>query len=283
LRKQVPCFVEGYRGILSHIMFNHQIKNVLLTHGILISQVTSEREVKEFLSKVAPYATDKTLIRVGGDEDGGYLIPNDLQGVDYCFSPGVGKTAKFENDLASRGIRSFLADYSVEGPPVQSDMFRFDKKFLGVTNEEMFMTLQVWIEKSLPNSSQDLILQMDIEGNEYEVILDTPKTVWERFRIVVVEFHGLQNIFNQYGIKFISYCFCKLLSSFDIVHIHPNNILPPAKRSGCEIPNVMEITFLRKDRVQRRERSTVFPHPLDRPNLPHKPDVILHPCWYKGD
>jgi len=262
-------------------MLNHYIKNFLLQYGFLVSQVAKDSEIKQLLANLAPYETDKKLIRIGGDADGGYLIPDDLEGIDYCFSPGVAKTARFEGHLASQGIRSFLADYSVDGPPIESDMFHFEKRHLSAANDEMFMTLQTWVEKSLPNDVQDLILQMDIEGNEYEVILDTPTRVWDRFRIVVIEFHGLQNIFNQYGIKFISYCFTKLLSRFYIVHIHPNNILPPVSRNGLEIPNVMEITFLRRDRVQWCKRSAVFPHPLDQPNLADKPNLVLPPCWYR--
>jgi hypothetical protein len=145
----------------------------------------------------------------------------------------------------------------------------------------MFMTLESWVEKSLPNYTQDLILQMDIEGGEYDVILETPVSIWKMFRILVIEFHGLHTIFNQYGIRFIGYCFNKLLNSFDIVHIHPNNIQLPLKRKGLAIPGVMEITFLRKDRPQWRKRSSVFPHPLDDPNIVGKPNVVLPECWYR--
>jgi len=43
-----------------------------------------------------PYTTDKELIRLGAEKDGGYLIPNDLAGIEACFSPGVGNEFNFE-------------------------------------------------------------------------------------------------------------------------------------------------------------------------------------------
>ena len=262
-------------------MLYYPARTFLLHRGFLLSPGSNDREIKELLADLAPYKTDKELIRIGGDADGGYLIPNDLQGIQYCFSPGVAEKSTFESDLASRGISSFLADYSVDEPPIKSDMFHFTKKHLGAVNNDKFMTLQEWIESSVSTNAKDFILQMDIEGREYEVILDTPTSVWERFRIVVIEFHDLQDIFSESGIKFIGHCFLKLLSSFRVVHIHPNNTLPMASsRNGLEVPSIMEITFLRRDRVRASQRSELFPHPLDQPNCADAPDMVLPACWY---
>jgi len=262
-------------------MLYYPTRTFLLQRGFLLSPGSNDIEIKELLTDLVPYKTDKELIRIGGDADGGYLIPNDLEGVRYCFSPGVADRSTFELDLASRGIRSFLADYSVDEPPIKSDMFHFTKKHLGALNNAKFTTLQKWIENSVSRDTKDFILQMDIEGGEYEVILDTPTSVWERFRIVVVEFHDLQDIFSQSGIKFIGHCFLKLLLSFRVVHIHPNNTLPIAGRNGLQVPSILEITFLRRDRVRSSERCEVFPHPLDQPNCADGPDIVLPDCWFR--
>src|SRR5207249_757541 len=145
--------------------------------GYFVSSTSIDNDVRQFLRMLAPYETDKELVRIGGPGDGGYLVPDDLRGIEYCFSPGVAKTAQFESELALRGVRSFLADHSVDGPPVQSQMFHFTKKYLGATNDDTFMTLESWMEASLPSYKGDLILQMDIEGSEYDVIAATPASV----------------------------------------------------------------------------------------------------------
>jgi hypothetical protein len=119
------------------------IKDHLLENGVYIASSTPYPSLVSFLSSLKPVETNHELIRVGGDGDGGYLIPNDLTGIDACFSPGVAATSDFENDLAARGVRCFLADFSVDGPPVDNPLFDFEKKYIGVDDDETFITLVV--------------------------------------------------------------------------------------------------------------------------------------------
>jgi hypothetical protein len=263
-------------------MLAHAVRNVLLNLGYFVSAASSDDEVRKVLRSLRPCATDKPLIRIGEATDGGYLVPDDLEGINYCFSPGVAQTAAFESELAARGIRSFLADYSVDAPPFESDMFHFEKKFLGSVNDSTFMTLEAWVGRSLPNYPGDLILQMDIEGSEYEVLMEAPEAILRKFRILIVEFHGLHAMFNDFGLKLIRFCLQKILRDFEVVHLHPNNVATPVRRGGLEIPSVIEMTFLRKDRIRWRKESAAFPHPLDRPNVPGKPDLVVPDSWYRS-
>ena len=84
------------------------------------------------------------MIRIGAGGDGGYLIPDDLDGIEYCFSPGVNTTAAFEEELAARNIGSFLADHSVSAPPLVRPEFVFDQKYIGATNSDTCMTTACW-------------------------------------------------------------------------------------------------------------------------------------------
>ena len=90
------------------------------------------------------------LVRIGGDADGGYLIPDIFDGVEYCFSPGVADTADFEGELSRRyGIKSFMVDGSVAAAPFADDNFHFTKKFLGVRTAGDFITLSDWMDSTL--------------------------------------------------------------------------------------------------------------------------------------
>ena len=55
------------------------------------------------------------FVRLGGPHDGGYLIPDDLDGIVACFSPGVDQTSAFERDCLDRGMALYLSDASVTG------------------------------------------------------------------------------------------------------------------------------------------------------------------------
>jgi hypothetical protein len=220
---------------------------------------------------------------MGSERDGGYLLPNDLDGIEYCFSPGVNVVADFENQLADRGIRSFMADYSVESPPIMRPEFTFDRMFLGAADHDHFFTLQTWKEKYLKDYKGDLLLQMDIEGAEYEVILSTPTSLLDQFRIIVIEFHGLDRLFDEFVFHRLAASFDKLLVSFAVAHIHPNNIGVVARKSGIEIPDSMEFTFLNKKRVRHATPRASFPHKLDAQNSATGRPVDLPRCWYAED
>ena len=122
---------------------------------------------------------------------------------------------------------------------------------------------------------------MDIEGSEYEVIMDTSNDLLKKFRIIVIEFHGFDRIFNPIGFQLITNCIYKLLKNFEIAHIHPNNIQKSVKYKKYEVPPLLEFTFIRKDRVSYSEPETSFPHFLDRPNVASIPDIVL-PKNFRG-
>jgi hypothetical protein len=120
---------------------------------------------------------------------------------------------------------------------------------------------------------------MDIEGAEYRVIAVASETTLSRFRIMVIEFHGLRRLRSPARFRRISSVFRKLLKNHRVVHIHPNNCCKPVKLGALEIPDVLEFTFYRSDRDVFDYRPLQFPHPLDATNVPDKPPVVLPKCW----
>jgi len=54
-----------------------------------------------------------------------------------------------------------------------------------------------WVATAPISEDSDLMLQMDIEGYEYETFLSMSDKLLSRFRIIVVEFHSLQMLFSQ--------------------------------------------------------------------------------------
>mgnify|MGYP003639845244 CR=1 FL=1 len=258
------------------------IKQIYLSSGKFYSNATADEDLKHFILKNRPRSVGKELIRIGGRGDGGYLIPNDLDGISACFSPGVAASSTFEEELADKyGIKSFMADYSVDHPPISHDLFHFEKKFLGNVNDDKFMRLEDWVNKNVSeNDSSDLLLQMDIEGAEYQILVDTPRNTLNKFRIIAVEFHLLDTIFNKSAFIMMDAIFDKLNQNYTIAHIHPNNSRPILKKGSVEIPELLEITFLRNDRVLNDGKQLTFPHPLDDQCVEKRPPRHLPKCWW---
>lgn len=259
------------------------IKGPLARRSVYIDRMVEPQQLLELIRKLRPQKTKFGLIRIGGKDDGGYLLPDDLDGIAACFSPGVAGTATFEIDLLQKkGINSHLADYEVNEPPMNFKASSFTKKFVGTVNSEIFMTLDKWVcdQKDL-GKDKDLMLQMDIEGWEYPTLLNVNEDILKRFRILVLEIHDIESWGHPQFYRIVDAFFARLLKDFHVVHNHPNNFCGSINMGGIEAPRVIELTLLRKDRSAALGYCDVFPHPLDAPNVQSYKDIHLPEVWYK--
>lgn len=249
-----------------------------------VSPTTEPTELLGLLERLHPVMTEHDLRRLGPLGDGGYLVPDDLDGITACFSPGVGELSGFELDCVELGMRAHLADASVDAPQFADDRLDFIPKFVRAVPDADSITLDHWVSAAEPERADDLLLQIDIEGDEWGVFLDAPSTVLDRFRIIVAEFHDLERLFLADSFPFLALAFEKLLQTHTCVHIHPNNCRRPSTKGGITIPNVVEFTFLRNDRFDpsRVTYATQFPHPLDADNLEVLESVTLPRSMFRS-
>lgn len=188
------------------------------------------------------------LVRVGGAGDGGYWLPNDFHGVSAVFSPGVGTLSNFELFFARLGITVFMVDHTVKDPPIQHELFHFDRLRLGRRSvEDESLSLVDWVKHNAPDG--DLILQIDIEGSEYEVLLTTSEDILSRFRIIVLELHDITSIATRTGKALVASLLHKLRQSHVVVVSEENPSCRHLYSNGLTIPNCVEVTLWRKDRV----------------------------------
>ncbi len=258
------------------------IKRTILNSGFVIHSAASAHKALSAIRRYHPVQTNSDLIRVGGRHDGGYLLPDDLEGVVACFSPGVALTATFEEDMIARGIPCYLADASVEAAPIASPLIRFRKKFIGPSTTGDYITIQDWINEEIGDAPGDLMLQMDIEGHEYAALLSTPREILKRFRIIVLELHYIDRAADEFGETIIWPALDRLTHDFHVVHLHPNNHTRGLTVEGTELPRYLEMTLYRKDRSPAVGYVSEFPHPLDEDCVPTKQSVVLGPGWYRS-
>ena len=236
-------------------------------------------EIVDFVKSLVPCQINHELIRLGGPNDGGYLVPDQLDGIEACFSPGVAAQTEFERDCLKRGIAIHMADASVDDPHLdgQDVPTSFEKKFLGSSTQEEFIRLDDWVHSKCPGTS-DLMLQMDIEGSEYEVLHSMSDSLLERMRIMVIEFHGLNDVWFGGG-RFIMSSIRKIAASHRVVHVHPNNADPVYQWFNVQIPNSLEVTFMRKSSCSKVGGRAELPHHLDEPCLGGRPEIVLENPW----
>lgn len=263
---------------------NRPVRDVLIRllggAGYHVADRTALEDVRRIVRALRPIDGGRKLVRLGPGGDGGYLVPDDLAGIEYAFSPGVSNESGFETDLAARGMQVFLADHSVDGPAEPNAKFTFVKKNVGAFSDETCTTLAAWKDAAIPGYGGDLLLQMDIEGGEYETLLAAESALLAQFRIMVIEFHYVHELLNRRFYEIASRTFEKLLKTHSVVHLHPNNCCGSVKSGDLELPRIAELTWHRNDRLRQRTPRRDFPHPLDRDNT-RKKTLVLPPCWYE--
>jgi len=247
--------------------------------------------LSEKIEILRPKPSPAPLIRIGGKRDGAYLLPDDLENIKACFSPGVANRKNFEDELMDRfGIPSHMCDYSSDLGEFKTELRSgqtFLKKWLDVDGGEHSISLEDWVSELAPSPGDDLILQMDIEGAEYRNLLQTPDAVLRRFRIMCIELHSLKDHIRPDDFDRELGPFLQRIDKYFIcVHAHPNNCCGDFQLtdSNLNLPVVHELTFLRRDRWQGISETDCYPPMLPHPqdieyNVRSNPPVFLNEHW----
>jgi len=238
---------------------------------------THTSEIRWLLNNLIPRCSGYNYLRLGNNGDGGYVLPNDLEGIVSCFSPGVNKQIDFELDLLEKfGVASHLCDESRKRPLIP-DVFTFDDFWLADENRVGFSTLCDWVNKYADRDAGDLALQMDIEGAEWQVLASTPDSLLKQFRIVIVEVHTVSKITSWRRFRNeVRPFFSKLLKGHYVAYLHANNSMTSTSVGSLIIPEILEITFHRRDRIREKPRPLHIPTCLDYDSVQDRPSVEFY-------
>ena len=238
------------------------------------------------------------LVRLGKDNDGGYLVGrNSIFNANALVSFGIHDDCSFEKDFKNlNNARVLCFDYAVDDKFwfkkfrkalrkffkgetwllkefffnvynhnnffKKNDCFFYKKKIVG-KKESSLLSGEINISKIIKNFDlkPNFFLKIDIEGSEYEILNDIILCS-SYLNALVIEFHdvhlNLDSITN-----FIDSVNLKL------IHIHPNNTI----NYKNNIPPVLELSFEREPIVIGED--VKFPHYLDQKNDKRNNDLKL--------
>ena len=110
-------------------------------------------------------------------------------------------------------------------------------------------------------------MKLDIEGGENELFASLSDTDLTKIKQLVIEFHS----HSQVTIP------TRLLKTHWLVHLHVNNYVTSlTQENGVMLPEIFECTYVRKLPNESLSFNTdPIPSPLDQPNVPENPDVML--------
>ena len=206
-----------------------------------------------------------TKLRYGQNGDGGYVIGQLKTPYDCYISAGVSDEESFSRDFIESvnftRENSFAFDGTIESYPYRyTEKITFIKKNIGATNDTHTTNLSFLTDKY-----SNIFLKMDIEGGEFPWLLSLTQTTLNKFKQIVIELHGILD--NSWGSSYSNKVKCleKFKATHYLIHAHGNS----GAGTTNSIPNVIELTFVRKDYFTEIPRLNTQPLPiknLDYPN-----------------
>ncbi|MFM1985957.1 MAG: hypothetical protein RIS18_174 [Actinomycetota bacterium] len=225
-------------------------------------------ELKKLLNL---YALDQEIKWFGTHGDGGYLLIDDLSDSDTLISGGIGDNDSFEREIAPYIKQIQMFDHTIKNYKVPASNSKFHQLKISEHNG----LNEISIEKiATDNPSEDYLLKLDIEGDEWAV-LDSLETVFlDKFRQIIVEFH----YFNR-GIQFdfprIVRVLEKLMTNHSPFSIHANNHGKYMYFGDQSFPQTLEIGFARNRSYELRLEKEVSRHTLQHQNAEEYEEFLL--------
>jgi hypothetical protein len=213
--------------------------------------------------------------RLGTNCDGGYVIGLLDGNYDFYISAGVSDEESFSRDFIEmynmNNYNSAAFDGTINKYPTHyTDKITFYKRNISTYKNKKNANLSYFTD-----NYNDIFLKMDIEGSEYAWLLSLSEDQLNKFKQIVIEFHGINDDSFNTKLSDKIECFKKLSKTHYPIHIHGNNC-------GCltnNIPDVVEITYVRKNLFKDEPilNNTILPIPgVDFPNNLKKPDYNLN-------
>lgn len=274
-----------------HIV-NEQIKflDKYKLNGRIIETIENQHNyaesIKNIIRLLRPYTAEEgKKVRIGGEGDGGYvMLAPGKGGIAYSF--GVSKHSPWDFDMANRGFKVYQYDASIEEEPDKHPNIFFNKYFIASspTPDGPCKTITQVLSENNHEHENDIILQMDIEGSEWDFFSDITVETMLKFKQLIIELHHINDSPEKYNIL------KKIRQTHTPIHYHYNNntrkcvYFPKANFIYSE--HVIEVSFVRSNDFNFIKCNDYFPTNLDNRNNKKWPeipigyfDLILNAEW----
>jgi hypothetical protein len=238
---------------------------------------TTSKIVLEALRMLCPHrAAGYSKIRLGRNNDGGYVMLDDFDGIDAVYSLGIKDDVSWDLEIANRGLPVYQYDHTIDALPQSHALFHWSKTGIGgARSDGLLKPLHLLMQENGHMSGRDLILKCDIEGAEWEMLSTIPQYAIRKFRQVLIETHGYGDLADP---DFAQKCvngLRALTESHKVIHVHGNNNSAYCIVGGAPVPTSLELTLARVDAYDLSTSCEVFPSPIDQPSWPHRADHAL--------
>lgn len=223
---------------------------------------------------ITKQCVDGELVRVGGSNDGGYVMSEAALNGGIAYSFGINDDVAWDSDMVKRGYDIYMYDHTISALPEECARFHFDRKGIsaGSISVAPLFTIEDLLRENGHSGIQHMVLKMDVEGAEWGFLHSTSSDVLQQFDQIVFELHGLLNLDKQ---EEILTALRKINATHQLVHIHANNYSNAVSLSGRVMADAVEVTYLRRDVCDFRAWKPIYPLILDAPCWKYLPDILL--------
>jgi len=212
------------------------------------------------LRSFRPCTTCKNHRRFGEPHDGGYIMcQDDLKPgqIKAAYSYGINGFDGWGNDV-SKAFQVPVFEYDCTNPrrpqACPSCDLRFNLECIAEhsshapsqNKETNYGTLTQHLQQNGHHevSEGSLLMKIDIEGAEWQIFAEEPIDNLKRFHEIVVEFHNLAQVEKHE--LYLRAAKNILNAGFVVYHIHGNNNDAEAHFGTKRVPNVLEVTYVRR-------------------------------------
>jgi Methyltransferase FkbM domain len=237
---------------------------------------------QSILKLVSPMdAVGCDLVRKGHLNDGGYVMLDSGLRDAVAYSLGIAGDVSWDKEMAALGCQIYQYDHTIDALPEENPAFHWFR--IGIAGQDSadgkLCSLDTLIRRNGHLGRSDLILKMDIEGAEWGLFEAMPQATLQQFSQIVMEMHSFARgaaLGNGAAVlKGFESILRKLDETHQVVHIHSNNNGPLGIIGGTVIPDLLELTYVRRSDHEFRECRRIFPTDLDMPNIASSPDYFL--------
>ena len=120
----------------------------------------------------------------------------------------------------------------------------------------------------------EILFFIDIEGSEYDLIMNLERSNLEVCQQITIEFHDIFKQITQNNTVIFD-ALIKLRETHELISVHGNNYGASFQVNGMDYPDVLETTWLRKDLTTFVKGKNNFNPILNKPNNPLARELAL--------
>ncbi|MDY5184437.1 FkbM family methyltransferase, partial [Helicobacter trogontum] len=195
-----------------------------------------------------------------------------------AVSLGISDFSPWDLEMANMGYQVLQYDASIKKAPDTHKNMIFHRKFVGAMRDHQTITFEDIIQQYSFDEKAHNILQMDIEGAEWEIFEKLDFNILEKyFSQIILEFHDCDprsSLQTERHVAILE----KFHHAFHPIHLHYNPNGYNFYVKDRFMSSLLEVSYARKDLLPKdfalRNECGDIPY-LDYPNLEKQPNIPI--------